>query len=419
MHKNIMINYISFVIAGITGILVNTFILSVYNSEILGNFNFIFSFLVILSQFGVGGIQFSVLKHNSHYGKNLVEVSRLMISALLLSTLLSSILLTILYFIAPVLENIFTLEYFTQSIYLIIPGILFFSLNKILLMSLNGLNLMKEYAIFNLLRYLLLIFFIVCFYFLDYNAEYIVVTLSISEFLLFMSLTVYIYSKIIIYKKPKVRWIKRHFLFGIKGMWGGALMETNTRVDILMIGAFLGYGAVGIYSFASMIAEGFAQVYTILKNNVDPVFGNAYHKKNYEEIISTIRDIRKIYIPYVLLFGFLVIVLYKFVFITVFGLEVDLIEKSWYTLLILIVSMMLTSYYKPFIGLLNQINRPGKFSQIIFFSVVLNIILNIILIPRLGIYGAAISTSVVFFIESYYLYKIGSNMVNNMFNLKK
>ena len=81
-----------------------------------------------------------------------------------------------------------------------------------------------------------------------------------------------------------------------------------------------------------------------------------------------------------------------------------MINESWDVLGILIVFMMLSAYYRPFIGLLTQINKPGLFSKIIFISVLLNLALNYILIPRIGIYGAAVSTGVIFLVESLALF---------------
>jgi O-antigen/teichoic acid export membrane protein len=403
-NRNILYNYVSFLIIGASGILLNIFILSAYDILVLGDFNFSLTFLMILSQFCVGGVQFSILKHNSIFHKKISEVSKSLISALLLSTITSLSIISILYFTAPLLEHLFNLDNFLLSIYLISPALLFFALNKILLMSLNGLNLMREYAVLNTLRYIILFVSILGFYFIKIDTKYIAGTLTISELILFIILLSFTYKKILIFKLPKSYWIKRHFYFGVKGMWGGALMETNTRVDILMIGAILGYGAVGIYSFASMIAEGFAQVYTVLKNNVDPVFGNAFFNKNYSLITKTITDIRKKYTPFIFLFGLLIITLYKPIFIHIFGLEKNMIESSWSVITILITFMMMASFYKPFMGLLNQINQPALFSKIILFSVILNIILNSFLIPQFGIQGASISTGMIFFIESYLLY---------------
>ena len=95
---NIVYNYLSFLIVGLSGVLLNIFILSKYNISVLGDFNLSLSFLVILSQFCVSGIQLSILKHNSNFYKKLSEVSHSLSSALLLTALLSIFVISILYF---------------------------------------------------------------------------------------------------------------------------------------------------------------------------------------------------------------------------------------------------------------------------------------------------------------------------------
>lgn len=411
LNINIFYNYISFVIVGISGILLNIFLVKVYDIDVLGNFNLMLSFLIILSQLCVGGVQFSVLKHNSNFYKKLSEISKSLLSALILSSFFSLSVICIVFLVSPLLEKLFGLDNFALSMNLILPALLFFALNKILLMSLNGLNLMVSYAVFNALRYVLLLISAVIFYLLDFDAKFIAVILSISESLLFVMLLFFTFIKVLRLIPPRSYWIKRHFFFGLKGLWGGALMETNTRIDVLMIGALLGYGAVGIYSFASMIAEGFAQVYMALKNNVDPVVGNAYFKGRVDIIIETINEIRKKYIPLLITCGVLAVSFYQPIFIHIFDLDSALIEQSWLIFVVLMIFILLSSFYRPFMGMLNQVGKPGKFSQIILIGVGLNVIMNFVFIELFGIYGAALSTGIVFFIESFLLYKFGYKYV--------
>ncbi len=405
LRSYILLNYLSIILIGSTGILLNIILVLAYSQEVLGKFNFYLACLVISSQISVGGIQFSVLKHNAHFFKRYQEVSGIVISALLLSLIFSVVVICSLIFLVPLVEKIFNIGDFQYSIMFILPAIMFFSLNKILLMSLNGLNKMAEYAFFNALRYVLLLLAMVSFYWLNFSSSYIQVVLSVSEGFLFVVLMLYMFVKVIKLTFPKARWIKRHFSFGMRSMIGGALMEVNTRIDVLMIGAFLGYTAVGIYSFASMIAEGFAQVFIVLKNNVDPVFGSAFQAKNNKKIYETISRIRKSYISILILLGIIMVISYPIIFTKLFNLESEFVTQSWYVLAILVSFILLVSFYRPFIGLLIQINKPHQFSIIVFISVLINILLNSLLIGTIGIYGAALATGVAFIVESYFLYK--------------
>ena len=118
------------------------------------------------------------------------------------------------------------------------------------------------------------------------------------------------------------------------------------------------------------------------------------------------------------IFGLCTIGLYDFIFISIFNLNQNLITDSKTILAILIGFMIVASFFRPFIGLLNQTNNPGIFSIVILTSVIINIILNSFLIPLLGINGAAISTGIVFLLESYFLLLMGKRHINMLAEVK-
>jgi O-antigen/teichoic acid export membrane protein len=66
---------------------------------------------------------------------------------------------------------------------------------------------------------------------------------------------------------------------------------------------------------------------------------------------------------------------------------------------ILMIGVTLNSFYRPFLGILLQGDRPGYHTLMVGILVVFNFIGNIILIPFLGIYGAAIATACVYSFE--------------------
>ena len=47
-----------------------------------------------------------------------------------------------------------------------------------------------------------------------------------------------------------------------------------------MLGYFMSDTIVGIYSFASTFAEGFAQLSTVIRQNVDPIVGKCFAEDN-------------------------------------------------------------------------------------------------------------------------------------------
>jgi len=410
---------VSFFILGVSGLAINTILVKYYNVSVLGMFNLLITILVVAGHFSVGGVHYSVLKYNSHIQHDSKLSSEIVSSGLFLTLSESFIVVIVLYFLAPYLEKVFKTSYLEKNIILMLPGLIFFSLNKVYLMSCNGLNFMRAYAVLNAMRYIFLLSYILLFYFIRLRVSYFGCIISFSEFTLLIINIVYFHKYISLLRFPEKKWLKRHFLFGIKGLWGGALYDTNMRIDILVIGHLLSDKAIGIYSFASMIGEGFAQLNLVLKNNVDPIFGNAIFKKDTNVILETIAKVRKRYFPIIIVAGTFLILIYPFVFKNILKITPYVITESWHVLSTLLFFIMFASFFWPFTGLLNQKGRPEISSLVILISVVLNIILNFIMIPVLGIIGAAIATGLVFLFQSGMLYFWGKKIVFASKNLRE
>jgi O-antigen/teichoic acid export membrane protein len=409
-HYKVLSNYVSFGIVAVAAIFLNIFILKFYNLDVLGKFNFFYAFMIIFSQFCVGGIQFSVLRHSSLYAGDLKKISKIVISAFFLLIIYFTIIIFLYFIFEDLILNLFKIFEEALSIKIIIFSSLIFALNKIFFMCINGLNLIYYLSFISTLRYLALLFSVIIFFFLKIDDSIIVVCFLVSEFVTFLFLFFWFFFKVGLSKFTNF-WIKKHFKFGLQAMFGGALMEINAKIDILIIGTILGYNSVGIYSFASMIAEGYSQLYSVLKTNIDAIFGRNANIKNNLLIHKSINLIRRIYIPLIISVGLLIIILYKPLFLNFLDLNKDFVNKSWIVLIILIISMTLVSFLRPFIGLLISLNKPFYFSIIIFGSVLINLILNLVLIPKIGINGAAFATGLAFIFETVLLFYIGKKFI--------
>lgn len=410
-HYKVLSSYVSFGIVALAGILLNIFILKFYSSDVLGKFNFFYAIMIIFSQFCVGGIQFSVLRHSSVYADDINEISKIVISALFLLIVYFTIILSLYFIFESLILNLFKIFDEALSIKIILFSSLVFALNKILFMCINGLNSIHYLSFFSALRYVVLFLSVIIFFYLNINVSIIVACFLVSECIIFLCLFIWFYLEVGFSKFTNF-WIKKHFKFGLQAMFGGALMEINARVDILIIGIILGYNSVGIYSFASMIAEGYSQLYSVLKGNIDAIFSRDINKKNNLLINKSISLMRRIYIPLIIFVSLLIIILYKPIFLNIFQLDENFIQKSWIVLIIIMISMSSVSFLRPFIGLLISLNRPFYFSIIVSGGVLINLILNLILIPKIGINGAAFATGFAFIVETILLFYIGKKLIN-------
>ena len=64
------------------------------------------------------------------------------------------------------------------------------------------------------------------------------------------------------------------------------------------------------------------------------------------------------------------------------------------------IGIVINSIYRPFLGIMLQGGKPEKHTFMVFLLIIINIFGNILFIPHYGIYGAAIATTIVYFVEA-------------------
>src|SRR5262249_44642809 len=133
------------------------------------------------------------------------------------------------------------------------PGLFFFALNKILLAAVNGLQRMRAFAVYQSLRYVLILAALCGFALFDReraHAAHLAGVFSFAEGGLFLVLALEVWLQL---RGPlESGWRARvpaHLSYGLRSIGSGVLLELNARVDVLMIGWYLSDAQVGIYTF--------------------------------------------------------------------------------------------------------------------------------------------------------------------------
>lgn len=175
-------------------------------------------------------------------------------------------------------------------------------------------------------------------------------------------------------------------------MLSGSLIELNTRTDVLILGLLLPDRVVGYYSFAAILAEGFAQIPFAVRNNVDPLIGDYFAKAQPERITDLARQIRRYFVPALALLGVGSILAYPLVYALAAGN--DGLTESWLAYALLALIQVAVAAYSPMRGLLLQAGMPGTYTLIMLATFVSNALLNFLLIPVYGIVGSATATSI-------------------------
>ncbi|NQU82924.1 MAG: oligosaccharide flippase family protein [Parcubacteria group bacterium] len=383
----------SLITLAVCGVALNILIAWVYGASVLGAFNQVYAVYILLSQLAVFGIHFSVLKNISQFRAEKALCSKIISSALVITLLLSVLIILVSFGLRGWIGDILQSPMVASGLKYALPGLLFFALNKVLLAVLNSTRQMKAYAVGLGLRYVLMLCFLIGLILFKASGNILPLLFTASECILFFWLLSYvgrIYPFVGFSKWSG--WFKKHFLFGLRAFGGGALSEINTRVDVLMLGFFTGDSIVGIYSLAAILAEGLLQLTVAFRANVNPILSKLYFEKGANELKKIIKQGIKMCYPVMAGVGTLAIIAYPLLIRLFLGAD-NVFMLSWPVFFILTLGIMASAGYMPFSMLLNQTGFPGSQTTLRALVLLTNIILNLALIPILGMYGAAIATS--------------------------
>jgi O-antigen/teichoic acid export membrane protein len=402
-NQDVLWNVASLGVLALGGVGINLVVTRFRGNEALGVFNQVYAIYIVLSQVGVGGLQFSVLKHVSHNQDDVPACADITIAALILVAVIAGLICAAMYLLADVVGALLDSTGVEQGLLVAIPGLFFFALNKVLINALNGLRHMKAYAAFRSLRFVLIPVSILVIIGLQLPASYLLLSLTASELLLFVGLIYYAHVRLFPLKVTSNlrRWFLEHISFGSRGMLSGILLELNTRVDVLMLGYFSTDAIVGVYSFAATLAEGFAQIPLAVRWNVDPILGRHFAGSETGEIGKMSHKIRRTLYPIMGVMGVAALLFYP-TFLSLWVADGET-ATSWAVFATIMVGVLINSGYRPFSGIMLQGGRPGAYTLFIVGLVVGDAMLNLVFIPMLGIYGAAIVTGLTYILEAVLL----------------
>ena len=395
-------NILGFVTASINGLIILLIISKVYDSSVLGLFNLVYAIYILLSQLAGGGIHFSVLKHTAQYAGDQRKITTILNAGILLTLLVSTVIIGVVYLFKDLFRIFFDNPSGVDSMVLTLPALLFFTLNKVILFFHNACRRMKAYAIFYGLRSLLMTISLLVFIMLKARANTITAIFSFSEFTLFVILSIYSLRFFSFNLSAETRrWIKYHFFFGMKAMAGTCFVDINTRVDILVLGIFTSDKCVGIYSFAAMMIDGFNQLPFVFCKIINPIITDYKYNKGSQELRHMVLKARNLFYKYLSPLGILGVMVYPLL-IFVLKLSPEY-SKGWLPFAILMAGSLLSIGYAPFLMILNQTGFPGFQSLLYFLIFITNFLLNLVLIPFLGILGAALATGFSFVCLALYI----------------
>jgi O-antigen/teichoic acid export membrane protein len=403
LRKGFSLNMLSLVILAVSGFGMNILIVATRGEAALGVFSQVYAVYLIISQIVVFGLHHSVLRMVSYDNKDRDQCSAVTISAMVLITAISVPTTIISIWLIKPMSFLLESPDVIVGLMLTLPSLIFFSLNKVLINTLNGLDELEAFSIFRSMRYILLPLIITLMVAFDVESSYLAGSLSAGEFILFIALSIYIFRKVLPFTWPEnFRELAReHLKFGSRGFLSGLLIGINTKVDVLMIGVFLSDVHVGVYSFAATLAEGLYEITVVAQLSLNPEIGKAFSRGDKPAIESLSRKFRKYFSPIMIGIGALSILVFPMV-VLMFA-DSSFLTESWIIFAVIIMGIVVDAGYGAMRGTILLGNRPGLYTLYNLILLVGDALLNLIMIPLMGIVGAGLVTMSTYILSMIYL----------------
>ncbi|MBP6414626.1 MAG: flippase [Bacteroidia bacterium] len=185
----------------------------------------------------------------------------------------------------------------------------------------------------------------------------------------------------------------------------GSIFFILNWIDNLVIGIFRTELEVGLYDTAFKIASASAIILMAINAIQGPTFAEYHSKNDLSKLRESIFSSTKMLFYATLPFTILIIIFPEWI-LSFFGKE---FEQASTALIILSIGNFFSSITGS-VGILLQMTGHQKpYNTIILFAAFTSIILNIILVPRIGITGAAIASAAAKIIQNFagclYVYK--------------
>jgi len=186
---------------------------------------------------------------------------------------------------------------------------------------------------------------------------------------------------------------RRHFrelLNYAKYSWlGGITSRTFSDIDILVLGAFVSSGLVGVYSIAWTISKFLDLFSSAINQAVFPEISNIAAQEGTDAVVGVVEDALS-YTGFITIPGLVGGTLLAERLFRIYGPD---FMRGNEVLWLLLLSILFYSYMRQFLNTFNAVGRPDIPFRINVFFVVLNVVLNVVLVWQLGWVGAALASA--------------------------
>ena len=338
------------------------------------------------------GIPAAMIKYVAEFKDDRTKFNQIVSSGIITSLFLGIGFVALFYFSSGLFAEIFNMPGLSGLLKILSPVFPFALVGGALLGLLNGLREMKKYAAATIIQSFLMVVITVALIYYGFGVAGAVIGVVLASvgYCLFLIWTTRKYFGITFSNYSQTT--KKLLKFGAQIFGANAINMINYQADTLLIGYFLTATDVGHYA----VAVGLSRFFWIVPQAVQTITYPAtseYWAKNNHSALQTMIDKSMKYTACILLpIGLAVGFFAKEIIMMIFG------EGFVYSVLPLHILLTGTVIFgigcKAIGGSLSGVNRPDLSLKTTSAGAIINIILNVSLIPYFGIIGAAIATAV-------------------------
>lgn len=315
----------------------------------------------------------------------------------------TSLILTFIIVFFGLLFGYVSLYFYSQSLFpnidlnLLLLSLYIFPFAFIYSVQVSFLLAKENFSAYNLVSLsgptIFIIFIFILSYFNNITIETIIISSLIRFLISLIIATLYVQHNgyKFMFKSFSKKYMHKSLSYGLRSHVSDIIAFVNYRADMFLLNLLSTLGAVGIYYIAVQIIERLWIISSVMSTVLLPRFValNNDIEKRIELISKAFRIVLLL-----TLFAAILLVICGYYFIGIlFG---DQYLDGYYAILFLIPGVVLGAGSRIVANAIAAKGRPELNMYTSIFAMLLNIILNIVLIPYYGYIGAAIATSVAY-----------------------
>ena len=371
------------------------FLTNYYSAELVGKYDFVRSIIMILSGASLVGTNQSIIYYSGllNSKNSLHSIKKIYVKMLMMTTGICLLFaLGYAMFTEQFINEIFNKQEAYSLILKSIAALFFYTITMLNIDALRALNKTISSELYrNIFRYTPIFIFSIILYYTQ-NQQWLIEAF-LASFLLLSLITLtqvgVLFKKLNLSNNNEYKFSYHQIFVRSYPMALSAIAYFIMQsIDIIILTIYEGFESIAYYSVAVKLATATALALMSVNIVIAPKIAEIYSTNDFNKLNKLINDSARIIFIISVPILIILFIFSDFV-LSLFGENYVLAREA---LLLLLAGQFFSSLCGPGAIYLNMTGKQKKLNTILILGLVINIILNLVLIPIYGIEGAAAAT---------------------------